>query len=180
MFSHHSHIHRSTPSRRSLPLFAALLMACGVLLISAGTASANPYPPTSGCTVSVSDQSVTAGQTTTVTGSGFAANHSVGLTVGGASLGSATTDGNGSFSTTVTMPSSLAAGRHQIVAHAASQTCSFTLASTAGVDSVQVTRNDGGSTAFTGVAVLTWSVVAVALLASGLLFVVIGRRRREN
>ncbi|MGH3494920.1 MAG: hypothetical protein ACRDQ1_17025 [Sciscionella sp.] len=175
-----------TSARRGLVLLAAaLLTALGLLALTAGhnRASAGPYPPGSGCAISTSDQSVQPGDTITVNGSGFPANTSVALTVHSTpmSLGSIHTDANGSFSDTVTIPSSLVGSNHKIVAASASTTCSFDPFGTQQVAAAQSSKATSGvgGLATTGFAALTASVIAVALLAGGGLLLLLGRRRRQ-
>jgi hypothetical protein len=156
-----------------------LLLASGLALLGlslGATASADPaYPPSTGCTVSTSDRSVAAGDTVTVSGSGFPASTSVGLTMqSGQSLGSVNTDSHGGFSTQVTIPAN-AAPHDRIVAMSSSTTCSFD-PNTATPPAPPQTP--GSQTATTGFAAITATVIAVALLAGGVLFVALGRRRR--
>lgn len=160
-----------------------LLILSGLALLGsafAATASADPaYPPATNCTVSSSDRSVTPGSSIAITGSGFAANTTVALTLqSGESLGSVHTDAQGSFTTSVTIPSG-AAAHDRIVANAASTTCSFDPNEVV-VPPAPQNQTPSTPTALTGFAAVTASVIAVALLGGGVLFVVLGRRRRAD
>lgn len=158
-----------------LLLVLSALAALGLSFGANASADPSAYPPSTGCTVSTSDQSVAPGAGVTITGSGFPASSSVQLTMqSGAAVGTVQTDSQGSFSTHVTIPAS-ATSNDRVVAAAGSTTCSFGL-NAASHGTPPQTPN--GSTAYTGFAAVTASVIALALLAGGVLFVVIGRRRR--
>lgn len=154
--------------------------------LSAGASaepSSSPYPPSNACAVSVSDQSVQAGQTVNVQGSGFPANTSVSLSVHSAttSLGSVTTGSDGSFATTVTMPASLV-GSHELVASSASTTCSFSFGTDPADQHRPPAANNpphNGTTASTGFEAISASVIALTLLAGGAALLLIGRRRNR-
>ncbi len=157
-----------------------LLIVSGLALLGlsfGASASADPtaYPPSTGCTVSTSNRSVSAGGSLTVTGSGFPAGTSVRLTLqSGQALGTVHTDSQGSFSTRVTIPSGVSQ-HDRIVAVASSTTCSFDWTTATPPAPPQT---PGSQTAYTGFAAITATIVAFTLLAGGVLFVVIGRRRR--
>jgi hypothetical protein len=69
----------------------------------------------------VSDNTVAPGGTTVFSGGGFGANQSLALELQSTpqSLGSTTSDGNGSFSVTVTIPANATPGSHSLVARGA-------------------------------------------------------------
>ena len=75
-------------------------------------------------TVTVAPQTVEAGKTVTVTGTGFAPSSPVSLTLHSdpVEVGTATTDDTGSFTTEVTVPAATEAGDHTVVAAAESPT----------------------------------------------------------
>src|SRR5579859_907919 len=87
-----------------------------------------------GANVSLSPSSGAAGSNVTVTGSGFGASETVNIAVDGGVVISVTSDGNGNFSTVITLSSSLSAGAHTISAtgvssgHSASATFTVTTA----------------------------------------------------
>jgi hypothetical protein len=193
---------------RSVCAAGALLAISLVLLIvgAGGASAATPtsstsspaaYPPPLACTVSVGVATLTAGQPTTITGSGFAPNETVNLSIHtqSTSLGTVTTDANGSFSKSVVIPSTLG-GTHTIVATAPSEKCTVGVKvgrGTGGTDSNtahHTTTGGGGTdsfsggspttstTAFTGFAAISATVIAGALLVGGVLFLLLGRRRR--
>lgn len=86
------------------------------LALGASAAGAVQYPPDSP-SASVSASTVSAGGSTTVSGTGWQPNSTVSCTLspGSVSLGSATVDGNGAFSKTVTIPTGTSAGEYTIV-----------------------------------------------------------------
>jgi hypothetical protein len=168
-----------------LAVVVGCLSVVAVVLSAPAAASADPYPPTSGCAVS-GDQRVTGGQTLTITGSGFAGNSSVHLAIepGGISLGNVTTGGDGTFRESVVIPGSISGDEHSITATGAGDlTCSFNPFAP-GAAAANAHRGDGGGaaasgTASTGFQAATASVLAVVLLGGGLLFVLLGRRRHD-
>jgi hypothetical protein len=157
-----------------------LLIVGGLALVGlsfAANASADPsaYPPSTGCSVSTSNRSVSPGDSLTVTGSGFPAGTSVRLTLeSGQALGTVHTDSQGSFSTRLTIP--VGVSQHdRVVAASSSTTCSFDWTTSTPPAPAQTSASQ---TAYTGFAAITATVIAFALVAGGVLFVVVGRRRR--
>jgi hypothetical protein len=73
-----------------------------------------------GANVSLSPTSGPAGSNVTLTGSGYNANETVNISVDGGMVTSVTSDGNGNFSTVITLSSSLSTGGHTITATGAS------------------------------------------------------------
>lgn len=144
------------------------------------TAAADPgYPPNDTCTVSTSVNTVQPGQSLTLTGSGFPGGKSVALSLSsGGSLGTATANSDGSFTTTVDIPFT-AKPDSLIVADSGSVTCSLDVIGPNGKHVHHTTPPPGQPTAFTGFAAVTATVIALALLGGGLLFVVVGRRRKN-
>lgn len=169
-------------------VFGMLALVIAFSWSVSATASPTSYPPSNPCVVSISG-AVTAGTTTTVTGSDFAPNEHVTLTLhpGGETLASVTTSSTGTFSKLVAIPAGITRA-HTIQADAASLSCSldFTPASgveglsaankgpTSGIDGVTATRG----LASTGFATLTASAIGLALLAGGAMFLIVGRRRK--
>lgn len=170
----------------------AAVLACLGLAVAAfvapAAASADPYPPTGGCSLS-SNQQISGGGSITIIGSGFPDNGTVHLGVhsGNVSLGTVRAGADGSFTDTVTIPTSVTGTHHQVVASSGGVTCSFSPFAGAnanvggasvhqGVDSIHAGTS---GTASTGFHTLTASLLAVVLLGGGLLFVLLGRRRRE-
>jgi hypothetical protein len=164
---------------RSVSALALLTAIAGALLAVPAVASAEPYPPSAGCTLSSSNTGVTGGEQLTVTGSGFPAGASVALSISssGASLGTVTTNSSGTFTDTVTVPAS-ATSTDRIVAASSSTTCSFDPFGSGATASGSSSASS--STANTGFRTLTASLIAVALLGGGVLLVLLGRRRRQN
>jgi hypothetical protein len=202
------------PARRLVgvigALFACALLASLWLVLgsspAAGSVRADAYPPVYNCTVSVSTGTVHAGQSVTVTGSGFPANTTVQLSVEATpatSLGSVTTDGNGSFTVTLTMPKNLSGSGHHLVAASGSETCSFAFTvpspspststppktttppppsnSVGGVSTSATPQSQPTEPlATTGFQTAAATTIAVILLAGGITLVLLGRRRRHN
>jgi hypothetical protein len=110
----------------------------------------------------------------TVSGNHWLENSTVTISLkGDGTLGSATTDGNGSFSTIVTIPSGAPTGLTEI-------TCSgrdgngdpVVLGTTITIAAASVV------TAFTGARLEVWMFLAISLFGVGLGLILISRRRR--
>jgi hypothetical protein len=142
-----------------------------------GAAAPAAVPAASGTMSSPSGavSSLAAGQSVTLTGSGYAANSTVDLYVYSTprKIGTVTTDAEGGFTVTVTVPADLAPGAHHLVA--------------AGVDPsgalrylrVDVTVTQAaGQLAWTGFEALPFVGAGVLALALGSGLVVVSRRRR--
>jgi 5'-nucleotidase len=171
-------------ARRTALLFAALITALALVTLTSwhSRAAADPYPPSSSCTISSSDTTVSGGDSLTILGSGFPANTTVNLSVHSStpvSLGSVQTDGTGAFRDQVTIPTSITGTGHLIVADAGSTTCQFDPFGGAGVAGVSTHRSSGGL-ASTGFHTLTASLIAGVLLVGGGMLLLLGRRRRQS
>lgn len=162
--------------------FAAMLglLACAVVMI-VGSQSASAYPGPSHCAVSSLATQISPGSSITLVGSGYPADTTVSFTLHSeaVSLGSTTTDADGSFTATVDIPLNVGAGNHDIVASAGNESCTLALL---GTDATRIHRdnNNGGGLASTGVQIAALSGAAVILLGGGALLVVAGRRRRQS
>src|SRR5205085_8490009 len=115
------------------------------------------------------------GSTVTLTGDGYAPNSTVSLYIYSTPtfLGSVVTDGSGSFSKTITIPSTLAPGAHHLVS--------------AGLDpsgnpryltSAVTVAQASGTLAWTGFETLPVLGAGILAVALGAGLVVLGRRRR--
>ncbi len=156
----------------------ALLGAIGLLIATvsfATSASAAPY--TSQPTLSVSTQTPAVGASLTVSGAGFAAGENVSLTLHTVvyNLGTATTDGSGSFTTTVTLPAGVS-GTHTIVALGLGSGRSASITLTIGSGTAGGGGSNGGLPN-TGAAVMGVGGLGLALLIGGGLMLLVGRRR---
>jgi hypothetical protein len=156
------------------------LVAC-VATIMIGSQAAGAYPGPSHCAVSSLATQISPGSSITLVGSGYPANTAVTFTLHSntTSLGSTTTDGDGSFTATVNIPLNVGAGNHDIVASAGNESCTLSLLGTAS-ERAHRSSGDGGDLASTGVQIAALSTAAVILLGGGALFVVAGRRRRQS
>src|ERR1039458_8399914 len=103
-----------------------LILACATagLVVGLGwqvTAFAAPLEGPRGAVIATSSSLAPPGGSLTVTGQHFASDESIPLTLfsRGVTVGSTTTNGSGSFSTDVTIPSDTAPGGHTIVANGA-------------------------------------------------------------
>jgi hexosaminidase len=151
-----------------------------LLALLAVPASAQQYPP-GGTTCGVGATSLGPGDQITVSGSGWQPGSTVTFTLqpGSIPLGSTTVGDDGSFSTVLTVPASVAPGSYSL-------SCSGI-----DVEGNPISRNNpiqvlaaggGGGAAFTGntLNVPLWMALVAGLLASGVLLVVLGGRRRRS
>lgn len=134
----------------------------------------------------VSGSTIEPGEQLTIVGSGYTPSSTLQLSLhsGGVSLGSVHTSAQGSFRTVVTIPAGLTGSHHEIEASQASRTCTFGIVFGSDSDATTVDAPPASSSgdsqhglAYTGFAALTASAIALALIAGGTLFVLIGRRR---
>ena len=158
-------------------LFAALVAVVAMIIAAASLgASASAYPPGTLPQISVADTTVEQGATDVVNGVNFTPNSSVVLSLHSATvdLGTVTSDGSGSFSATITIPSDTALGAHTIEALDTPTGDVATAAIT-----VVAGGGDGGGPPFgTGVAVIGMGALGLVLLIGGGLMLMAGRRRK--
>ncbi|WP_457025656.1 hypothetical protein [Geodermatophilus sp. SYSU D01119] len=141
-------------------------------------------PTASGPLGAPAGPSVTAGRAVTLTGSGYLPDSTVTLVVYSTPtvLGTVVTDGNGAFSTTVTLPSGLASGAHTLVASGvdpAGNPRALALPVTVAATGAAAGGGSAGSggLAYTGADVAVPAVGGVAALLLGGGLVVAARRR---
>ena len=159
----------SAMRRIATALFLALSTTAVVGALGAVGASAAPY--TGGATLAISDACVGNGASPTLTGAGFVASSTVSVTVGGDTLGTATTDSSGAFSASFAFPSLTGTQTVTASGSGVSATVSVDFSCTAG-------QSTGSSN--TGVEILTLLLIAGALLAGGVVATTIGRRRKVD
>jgi hypothetical protein len=152
-------------------IVTALLLSLSTLLLvgAFGATSASAAPYTGGATLGISDACVSDGASQTLTGSGFVADSTVSLSIGGDSLGSATADSSGAFSTDVTFPA--LSGDQTVTASGSGESATV---------NVSYSCNSGGTggVSDTGVRILVLLSIATALLITGVVAAAVGRRRR--
>lgn len=162
--------------RRFIFVLGALLLAG----IGFGLPAHAGYTPDDAA-ISVSPSSVAAGGTATVSGTGCAADVDVTITLGDSTAATATTDEDGAFSASITVPSGAAAGPYTIEADG----CSATVLST----TLTVTAAGTGGSGGTGGTTLprtgsdsteTLLRVGVVLVAAGGLLAFAARRRTAS
>jgi hypothetical protein len=159
--------------RRAAVFLAAI--ACVVMSTVVAGAQTSPYPAHAP-TCSVSQGTVAPGESVTVSGKNWLANSTVNISLkGDGMLGSATTNGQGSFSTVVTIPSSAPTGASEIICSGRRQNGDpLVLGTTITIGSA------GLVTAFTGAQIEVWMFLAIALFGVGLGLLLITRRRRSS
>lgn len=164
---------------------AALVFAQSSSAAPAATC-ATGYPPATRAQIASSTTTPFVGESIKVSGTCFNANESVALSIGGQSVGTAQTDASGSFDPPVTVPNLL--GAQQLLGVGASGeatdrdslTLTITAAATGGGSGGGGSGGGGGGLAVTGTELAGVSILAVALLVGGALFVTAGRRRRST
>jgi hypothetical protein len=174
----------SAPRRgamRAWSLAAIATVGLALMMAFAGPARAVGYPPTPSCTVSISpDLTIHAGEHVIVSGSGFAPDQTVVMTINSPrtiTLDVVTSNGSGAFRTPETMPSSLAPGPHRIIAQAPSTSCSLGVTVDSGQPTVAPANGSSSGLASTGFPVIATVAGAATLLIGGALFLLLGRGR---
>ena len=160
---------------------ATLLVAALVLLLGFGaSASARPvaYPVTGCSMVLVSSTEVVQGGSLVVSGTGFApgAHLTIEFHSTVVVLAHVTTDADGAFSTTVTIPAD-AVGHHTITVSGGGEVCP--------IDPIQVNAHGTGGQptpppSITGVAIASLLVLAAALLFVGYVLNSRGSKKRKH
>jgi hypothetical protein len=164
-----------------------LLALSAVAFTFTGSAQAAPYATAP--TVSVSDQTPVVGGSLTASGAGFQALERVSLSLNGVSLGSATTDASGAFSTSVTLPAGVSGAQTIVVTGASGDTgnITITIGAAAPVAAVPAggaagggSGGSGGVLASTGVAVVGIGALGALLLVGGGVMLFAGQRRAHS
>jgi hypothetical protein len=160
--------------RRVLSALAAVdVLAFGLLF--AGSASAAPTPPVTHASLSVSTTSPCVGQAIEVGGTNFAAGETIKLSIGGQTVGTATTGATGSFDPSVNTPDLV--GEQQLigVGQSSGRQGALTLRIRK-CGAVAGESIDSGGLAFTGVEIAGLCLLAAVLIGGGAVFVSAGRR----
>jgi hypothetical protein len=155
-----------------LVVAVACVITSTAVVVLAQTAQYPPHRPT----CSVSQGTVSPGESITVSGQNWRPNFTVTIALkGDGVLGTATANTQGSFSTIVTIPSSAPAGLTQIQCRGQRPNGDpFVL----GITITILAAAAGGVTAFTGAQIEVWMILAIALLGIGVALIFISRRRR--
>lgn len=160
--------------------FAAVTLFLLTLVLGLTVPAAAQYPPTEG-DLQVSATVVSAGQSITVSGDGFCPNRVVSITLtrnpSGTPqpIGSFTTDAQGKFSGSVTIPSTTQPGSYTLKANSTDKDCVRTR-----VLSAALRVRSARALSATGADVMPWLLAAAGAILIGTLFVVAARRRRTT
>lgn len=159
--------------RRRLALAGAMVG----IAVTLGFASPAFGYGTSGPVITTNNSSVGPGGSLTVGGTGFVDNESITLTLHSTPvvLATLTSSGAGTFSITVSIPSSTAPGAHQIIATGASGDSATTDITVTGA--IVSTATSSGL-AFTGADIAAVSAVGAVALGLGGFLLLAGKRRR--
>jgi hypothetical protein len=193
-FLHHPRCATVITMKRLPVLFALLGLLLGATLAAPATALGRPaarvlagctndaYPPSPHATIMASTTTPTVGETIEASGVKYCANEDVALTLDGAAVGTAHTDGQGSFDPPVVV--NKAGSALQLCGIGASglptdRDC-ITLSTTSNNQGTGGGSNNsnGGGTAFTGLDVAALCLLAAVLLLAGGGLVVSSRRKR--
>ncbi len=166
-----------------------VVAAFGLLMASPGLAQQN-YPPPGEPECVLSTNTATGGQTVGVSGSNWMPKSNVLIQFFSkpVTLGTAHTNKDGSFSTTVQIPSNASSGSHKITATGQNLNGQATTVTCGVVVVVRVARpappaapsGGGGNVAFTGTNVSLGLVILGVLVIAGLGFVAAGRRKKAH
>ena len=138
---------------------------------------AGKYPPGQ-CKFVTSTSSAVPGGTVSVAGTGFSKNCGVTIKLDTTAIGHTSTNGNGSFSGKVTIPTSATPGNHNLTAN---DDCSaFVLGEHFTVLPAAATTSNGSGLPHTGLVLWPMLGGGVALVAFGSGLIVAGRRRRAS
>ena len=156
---------------------ATIILSAATFLLLLGSPAFAAYPP-GGPTAVASSTTVTPGRTITVSGNKWLADSTVRLYLGGKFVKTAAVD-PGHFSTSLTIPSSAAAGSLPLTIRGldrtgapAEVTIMLTVTDPAG--------SSNGSLAFTGANVTGWMILIPVLLIFGAGLLLVGRKRRSR
>ncbi len=159
---------------------AALALLMLTMALGLTVPAAAQYPPTTG-DLQVSATVVSAGQSITVSGANYCPNTAVSITLTRSPsgtpepVGSFTTDSQGAFSGSVTIPSTASPGSFTLQATGTNSNCSNTR-----VLSANLRVRSARALSATGTNVLPWLLLAAGAILIGTLFVVTARRRRTT
>lgn len=153
-------------------MFRRMLLIAALVLAAGGAALATPAGAQNygGCTATVSDDTPTAGQVITVSGTGAALSGAVTASLDDAEIGAGTADAAGEFSFSATVPAS-ATGEEELSVDCGGgsvDTLTLTIAAAGGSGSLPETGSNSS---------LPLAQAAVAAMAIGGLAVVASRRR---
>ena len=147
-----------------------MLILAAVALVAFAPMAAAQYQPGNG-SASVSDSTVSRGQSVTVSASGCTAGSTVTFFFDGNSAGSATADSSGTASTGITIPSDASFGTHTITNSCNDAVLSITVVSGVAATSLPRTGSDHS---------LPLARIAIVLIAAGALLVVATRDRSKS
>jgi hypothetical protein len=156
----------------------------GVIVLGASAAYAAPSYPPLGPSGTVDPSAAACGTTVTVSGSGWLADSTVSVRLDSTSIGSATTNGGGSFTQSVQIPTAISVGAHTVTfsgenssSTPESVTTTFT-ATSCGVLAAATTTSSG-ALAFTGSNISLYVGAAIALILIGLMLSIVTTRRHK-
>jgi hypothetical protein len=157
---------------------AFIAVVAGLALGLGPAAPAFAYGPNAPA-IQANTSSTTPGGSVDVTGSGFCLNCTITLTLHSnpVTLGTTTSDGNGSFSTSVSIPSGTEPGSHAIVATDPDGDSASTAILVSATTGPTIAASSG--LAFTGADIAALSAIGAVALAVGGMLILTGRRRRR-
>lgn len=166
-------------------LLAGTLLALGAVAIGPTAANAGPYPPSQCAALSVSTTTPYAGETMTVSGTGYTAGEQVTVELHSTArdVGTATVRADGSFTTQITIPKDMS-GRHLLSVAGGDPACTvgpitLDIQASAALGE-QIGPNGGGGLSSTGVQIALLLALAALALVAGIALTRAGREKRSR
>lgn len=167
-------------------LLAGTLFVLGAGAIGPTAANAGPYPPTQCATLSVSTTTPYAGETMTVSGTGFTPGEQVTLELHSTArdVGTATVQADGSFTTQITIPKDVS-GRHLLSVVGGDPACTVApialdIQASAALGEQLGPNGGGGGLSSTGVQIALLLALAALALVAGIALTRAGREKRSR
>ena len=162
---------------RGTAVSLAALLAVALLLSAPVQAQTYPPKPPS---IGVNDTLVRLGDKVVVSGAVWCPGSTVDIFLDGKFITTADVGGDGTFSTSITVPAGTDAGPAEITVEGLDETCEETRVLGRTITVVLAATESGGSLPFTGDNVSVWMIVVAGLLVVGAGFAVAGRRREKH
>ena len=157
----------------------SLVALLAVALLLSAPAHAQTYPPKPP-SIGVNDTLVRPGDKVVVSGADWCPGSTVDIFLDGKFITTADVGGDGTFSTSITVPAGTDAGPAEITVEGLDETCEETRVLGRTITVVLAATESGGSLPFTGDNVSVWMIVVAGLLVVGAGFAVAGRRREKH
>lgn len=162
---------------RNTAVGLAVLLTVALLLSAPAQAQTYPPKPPS---IGVNDTLVRPGDKVVVSGADWCPGSTVDIFLNGKFITTADVGGDGTFSTSITVPAGTDAGPAEITVEGLDETCDETRVLGRTITVVLGATESGGNLPFTGENVSVWMLVVAGLMVVGAGFAVAGRRREKH